>query len=188
MESFNAKGKAPFLLYEFLGTAILTVAYNLSEKTLLPFVLFFVSLMAWELSSAHFNIALTIGSLIVEPAKIVSNIVPFLAIIFVQFCGSLFGILLTYICSKVTYPSEETKDIFPKVSVLCPLNEFYSYDCTMKHLEFHVFAMEAIASFIFVFTWLHIKRLQFTGDLRRVQNVIKPVFVMLMYQGTITLS
>lgn len=52
--------KVYFCLYEFLGTAVITTAYNLGIPVYLS--LFLVTLWSWDLSIAHFNFGLTVAS------------------------------------------------------------------------------------------------------------------------------
>ena len=47
-------------LYEFLGTAILTIARNLGGS--LQYVLLIITWIAWDISGAHFNAAVTLGN------------------------------------------------------------------------------------------------------------------------------
>ena len=52
-------------MYEFIGTALLSLASNLEfGMVIVPHTLLIVSIWSWELSSAHFNICITIAQLI----------------------------------------------------------------------------------------------------------------------------
>ena len=52
--------KFTYLIYEFLGTALITVAYNMAAKNY-AMVLLVVSIWSWNVSAAHFNMAITLG-------------------------------------------------------------------------------------------------------------------------------
>ena len=49
-----------YLLYEFLGTALISVAYNMANKYY-SIVLLVVSIWSWNISAAHFNMAITLA-------------------------------------------------------------------------------------------------------------------------------
>lgn len=72
MENTKKKNTIFFYLHEFLGTAFLCLAYNLggkiasgdSTKGGVSPMLFVVSMWSWDLSCAHFNLAVSLGSLV----------------------------------------------------------------------------------------------------------------------------
>lgn len=110
MEGFNRKDKKFFLFFEFLGTVILTVAFNMagkqsingaSQPTIVASTLFIVSLMSWEISTAHFNSALTLGAFIYA-GDLKQNLLPFCGLCAMQVFGSFTGIFITWYLSKVT--------------------------------------------------------------------------------------
>jgi len=53
-----------YLLYEYLGVAILTLCYNISNNY--SYFIIVVSIWAWNHSGAHFNMAITLGEGIVR--------------------------------------------------------------------------------------------------------------------------
>ena len=109
MEGFDRKDKKFFLFFEFLGMVILTISFNMVgqlsfaggdtlNKMFTSLTLFIVSLMSWEISCAHFNTAITIGSYIYE-GQLKKNLPPFLGIVTVQILGCLCGIFMTWYLS-----------------------------------------------------------------------------------------
>jgi len=67
---FEVKSKPLFLLYEFIGTALIVLTYNIGQVAL-GFVIFIVSIWSWEVSSAHFNPAITVAQLFIgDPGSI----------------------------------------------------------------------------------------------------------------------
>lgn len=72
-------------------------------------ILFVVTLWAWTLSAAHFNMAITIGAFVMGTKlslkSLKNNIVEFGLILLVQFLGSMFGILITFVSSHILYPT-----------------------------------------------------------------------------------
>ena len=81
MENINKRSINSFYQYEFFGIAFLTLACNTSNliqdtrkdlpETIinyqnLVYAMFFVSFWCWDLSSAHFNPAITLGRLVKE--------------------------------------------------------------------------------------------------------------------------
>ena len=114
MDGFQEKNKIQFYLYELIGTAILSMIFNLTDSGNglvgdLPIagVLFILTFVAWEVGAAHFNMALTLGSFAyssTDGASAISNLLPCVLTLFSQFVGGLLGILLTRASSKRTYP------------------------------------------------------------------------------------
>jgi len=49
-------------VYEFIGTALLSYSFNISSSA--TSALFLVSILAWEVADAHFNMAITIADFI----------------------------------------------------------------------------------------------------------------------------
>lgn len=53
-----------YLIYEFLGVALLTLAYNMNKTNIL--FIMPISIWAWNNSGAHFNMAITLGEYILR--------------------------------------------------------------------------------------------------------------------------
>lgn len=49
-------------VYEFIGTALLSYSFNISSSA--TSALFLVSILAWEVADAHFNMAITLADFI----------------------------------------------------------------------------------------------------------------------------
>jgi len=81
MEGFQQKHRVTFLAYEFFGTAFMTVAFNLTLGVGQISQVFVFSLLAWELSCAHFNMAITIGAFLYKFDEIAKNSVSFMLIL-----------------------------------------------------------------------------------------------------------
>jgi hypothetical protein len=55
-EDYNNKDKLRYFFYEFIGTAILTMSYNMGAN------FYLIALwLCWEVSAAHFNMAISLG-------------------------------------------------------------------------------------------------------------------------------
>ena len=80
MESFNKSNKAVFLFYEMLGTAILTFGANVA-MTAVPAFLLLTSIWSWQLSSAHFNSAVTLAAFCFDLEHLAANIIPLISIL-----------------------------------------------------------------------------------------------------------
>jgi len=50
-------------VYEFIGTSLLSYSFNISSYSATS-ALFLVSILAWEVADAHFNMAITIADFI----------------------------------------------------------------------------------------------------------------------------
>ena len=84
MEAYQDKSKLNFFLYEFVGMALVTVAYNVSSSQM--FTILVVSIWSWNVSAAHFNMAITIGdfvSVAKDLEKLKSSVAPFFILIIV---------------------------------------------------------------------------------------------------------
>jgi len=108
------------MLYEFLGTTILTLAFNINGSKIDSSILLIVSWWSWEISTAHFNLAVTLGNLLFKPHTMVSNLPLFLKTAVAQVAGAAFGTLLTYFVS--TRSNDELLQYvwLPNVEPLCP--------------------------------------------------------------------
>ena len=83
MEGFAEKNKPIYLFYEFLGTALIVLTFNIGQSAL-GFILLLVSIWSWEVSCAHFNPAITLAQLVGEgTGGIGSKLVSLLAILVV---------------------------------------------------------------------------------------------------------
>ena len=80
MENFGKRNKTAFVLYEFVGTAFLCFAANYKLSSV-PAFLLLISVLAWELSAAHFNLALTVGAFFFDISNAQKNLVPLLILV-----------------------------------------------------------------------------------------------------------
>ena len=69
MKRFFTSNKLLFIFYEILGTFMLTYAYNMSGILGCINVSFVISFLSWDLSSSHFNFAITLGECIFDLLK-----------------------------------------------------------------------------------------------------------------------
>ena len=77
-----------------------------------------------------------------------------LKIIFVQICGSLFGIFMTFVIQD--YNSDGTLAArTPIPPIMCP--RFTNDLCLQKNVGFKAFVVELVSSFVLVLTWLYIR-------------------------------
>lgn len=89
------------LIYEFCGTTLIVLAFNLTMGNFLgrAFVYFIGYMIAVQVSGAHFNPATTLAVYIVEQ-KYKANLT-YLGLAFIsQFLGGLTGLLFTYLLAK----------------------------------------------------------------------------------------
>ena len=106
-DTYHDKNKLRFFAYEFFGTAILTFGANMGANFYLV-----VLLLCWEVSAAHFNMALSLGSMVLSMTdndwtKHAANYA-FLAA--VQFVGAMAGTFLTFLAIIATKTSESYFD------------------------------------------------------------------------------
>lgn len=81
MDSPWKTNKINFVSLEVLGTAFMTYAYSINPILTYSSFIFAATIWSWQLSAAHFNPALTLGSLLFDPSNFVTNLVPALATI-----------------------------------------------------------------------------------------------------------
>lgn len=92
------------LLYEFLGTAVMTYSYNASlDKSTAnvrsrPFAFFLMWIIAFKVSGAHFNPATSFA--VFQAERKMSNLLGFGMTFLAQVCGAYLGIALSYLLIK----------------------------------------------------------------------------------------
>lgn len=64
-DELGAKDKAYYLLYEFLGSSALVIAFNLSFSAAAA-IIFTMTIIGWNLSSCHFNSGVSLAQLVFE--------------------------------------------------------------------------------------------------------------------------
>ena len=89
------------LLYEFLGTAVVTYAFTFTQDPASPvraFAYFLVWILAYQVSGAHLNPATSLAVFIIE--RECSNLPGLLLTILSQLLGAHLGILFVYLLAK----------------------------------------------------------------------------------------
>lgn len=169
---------AKFLIYELLGTSILTICYNMTGQYV--YFLLVVSVWAWNYSAAHFNAAITLGELVVrsqDGGEFMKGLVPFGAIAMTQIIGGLLGILITFMISQITYGTN-SKTISPTPPTLCP-----ALGCKTDYLHWLVFCSELIASFGVVLSFLIVRFSDFGAESKKWMGLVGPFVVALAING-----
>ena len=152
--------------------------------------LFLMSLQSWEISSAHFNSAVTFGSFIYS-GDYKQNLLTFIMIIVVQIFGSMTGIFLTWYFSLINEENNQTVTI-PMPPTLCPQLEVISSDssmtnkrCKIEGLHLYIILYELFSSFCFVFTWIVIRNFKLRADYanKKLESFVKAMLVAVLYLG-----
>ena len=185
MHGYEDKNKLHYYMYEFIGTVVITVAYNLSQSYV--GALLFVSIWAWDVSAAHFNMALTIGEFCMNASLLnaKSNAMPLLGLLITQFIAGLTGIFITFLCSHITNPNDRLKITVPNVPRLCPAD---SADCTTNDLQWSSFTVEVVASCAFIFTWLIVRYFKVPGPSNKWMSMVGPFIVFEVYAAAISMT
>ena len=109
VDSFENKNKLKFYAYEFGGTALLVFASNMKGGSW--GILYVIALwVCWEQSCAHFNSAISLATLFFNVKKVGEHMTTFGILTLVQFCGGLFGIMLTWMATMANYNTLDTFD------------------------------------------------------------------------------
>ena len=113
-------------VYEFFGSSILSYALNAGSSSGYGAALFLVSVLAWEVSDAHFNFGITLAEFVMNVIKnsdeLVEQLISLGLIAFAQISGAFLGNAF----SQASTIKLGTEDQWPKSSVQCP-KESYSY-------------------------------------------------------------
>ena len=157
--------KRTFLIYEFLGCAVLSFAFNMNQlysPSQISAALLIASLWSWDQSIAHFNPGLTFGQLWIDIDNRKKRI-SFVVILLFQLLGGLLGVGLTALVTwSVNDPNGIDVWYSPEPVVLCPTNSYSSQTakdpisvqyCATPGLQNPVFKSEFVASFIFYMTY-----------------------------------
>ena len=118
MDNIEDKNKKFVFLSELLGSSLLVFGINMNPQCL-PAILLAISIWSWEIGVAHFNYAITIGSMVfnfVKNKPFLSNLKQTIILISAQTLGAFFGIFLSYLA---TYKLQSDIQA-PKSMALCP--------------------------------------------------------------------
>ena len=152
-EELGAKDKAYYLLYEFLGSAVLVIAFNLSVSASAA-IIFTITLIGWNLSSCHFNSGVSLAQLVYERRSTSSigkgDVIEIVLKICTQFLGGLLGVLIIYSASNVTFKND-IQYAHPTDVHICPTS-----GCG-NGLQKKAFIFEFLSSFIFYFLYLLVR-------------------------------
>ena len=104
--------------------------------------------------------------------------------------GALTGILITFLISEVTYPNNDIKIITPAVPTLCPgyNGAGVTGGCAEQGLGWHMFVMEALATFVLVFTYLVIRNFDVSGAAQKWMTFVGPLVIMNVYEAVALIS
>jgi glycerol uptake facilitator-like aquaporin len=141
--------------YEFLGTLLITTSYNLNKQFTLMMTI--VSIWSWNLSSAHFNPAFSLGSMIVHSTNIESfkyNLINLAMTFVAQICGAMCAIGVVFGSSQVLEKNNH-RDIMPAVPSVCPAMGVQG--CSTDKLHFRLFVVELVVSTALIFSFLIIR-------------------------------
>lgn len=69
MSDWEDKNKKTYLLYETIGTMIITISFNIGGLDCLTNFIFAVTLLCWQTSSSMFNFGILIARLISKFSK-----------------------------------------------------------------------------------------------------------------------
>ena len=86
--------------------AFLTMCFNFGQSTGYTLGLLVVSIISWEVSSAHFNLAITAADTLFKLedwSQFKERLPSIIKLVFAQLLGALFGILFTFMVSDITY-------------------------------------------------------------------------------------
>ena len=118
METGKQKRYFQLIIYELLGTALITYGVVLDKGTYLLGIdmTAIMMLLAWNISGGHFNPAITLGVYIAEK-KFGENAMTMLVMIAAQFVGAFLGIFIGWLAVLDSTWADNYQDMFPKADV-----------------------------------------------------------------------
>ena len=113
----------PNFVYEFLGSAFVSMAYNVNSFYGYQLVTGVANLWSWSVSVAHFNLAVSLGALVANTTnldKLKSNLGVFVIAAIAQISGAFAGMGMTSITTQVTEQNNQ-QSYNPPPPTLCPI-------------------------------------------------------------------
>lgn len=212
MQGYNVKDKKVFLAYELLGCAFLTLAFNLLGTQAIGAATFVCSIWAWQISCAHFNYGVTLASFVftTKGGEACKHLSAMGVIMLVQTLGAGLGIFLTYVCSTYVYSDtwidQANKQrlrktlTYPAVPTNCPsltvalwkdrLPDGAQAGCNIDGIEFNLFLVEFLGSFMFYMSYLISRNYQVgEGQIpHKWTNIMCPLLLAFSYAGSQAIS
>ena len=98
--------------------------------------------------------------------------------------GSLLGILITFMASKIDYAGGDKKTFSPGVPTLCP-----TFKCSTNGLGWTLTVSELVASFALVFTYLIVRNeSKQNPDTKKWMTFVGPLVIYFVLEGCLSLS
>lgn len=96
--------------------------------------------------------------------------------------------MLTFLTSKIEYPTDDTKEVYPSPNPLCPSKATWSEGCDKQGLGWNLFIVEFIVSFAIVFSWLLVRNFEIQGEAKKWMAPIGSFLIMQVYVGCLPIS
>ena len=165
MKTISKASTWAILLYEFLGSAFMVYAYNVSVLAR-PFVYFMFWVLAYKVSGAHFNPATSLAVFTTE--KQVKNLSGFLFTMLVQILGAYLGCGISYLLIK-----DYTKSFY-----LLPNGNNLYFNSLGDVYWARIILQEVIQTFIFTLVYLVLK---YDASMNKIDRVLKGVVISLVF-------
>ena len=171
--------------------AFLTTCYNLGRFPGYMLGLLVASILTWEVSSSHFNMAITLAETLfqLEDYKQFKERLPgIIKLVCAQLLGALFGILITFMISDIDYGAGNRKTIRPTVPLLCPSALFGGCKVAngASRIDGVLYVNEITASLVSILAWIVVRNYKIEGALQNWQGFLKPFVIAMVYSACLS--
>lgn len=179
--------KGRFLLYEFIGTFLLCVSFNLEREYW--GILLLAMIFSWDHSAGHFNTALTFGEFILrskEAKDVLKGISSLFAIVIVQVLAATIAYALCLvIVNKEQYGM--AKIYIPAVPTMCPnpgnIAAVGGNGCLLQYYGWSVFFSEFLGCLYAYGTYYVIRHTELPDGERKYMKFFGSICISMIFYG-----
>ena len=171
--------------------AFLTMCFNLGQLNGYTLGLLVVSIFSWEVSCAHFNMAITLAETLFQLedyGQFKERLPSIIKLVCAQLLGAPFGILITFMVSDITFGIGDAKSINPTVPLLCPSALFGGCKVAdgASRIDGVIYVNEFCASVVSIWAWIVVRNYKTQGALAQWTGILKPFIVYMIYAAALS--
>jgi glycerol uptake facilitator-like aquaporin len=172
MKSIGKASSWAKLLYEFTGTAFMVYGFNTRS---MPIVYFIFWIVAYKVSGAHFNPAISLGVLIVEMQA--NNLVGFAFTVLAQVLGAYLGCGISYLTVKYYYNNSY---------LLMPTQPLTLYFSEIGDVYWgRPIIQEILQTFVLVLVYLV---LRYDASMAKIDRVLKGICMLFVLSALVVMT